>query len=108
VEQAFEHSLTGPIVRHEVVEAVALRSRVFGVTAYIQIETGTVLQKDVGASPPRDDPSKEIARHLIGRKTTLAAQSTGHPVFVFHAEDATFHDGEGTGRSFIAAGSPYD
>jgi hypothetical protein len=77
-------------------------------TAYIQVETGAVFEKDVGAPPPGNDPSEQIARHLVRRKATLAAQGAGDPVFVLHTENAPFHGGEGTGRSFIGAWAPYD
>ena len=108
VLKSFEHPLPCPIVGHEVVQAVALRSGVLGVAPDIQVEPGAVLEEDVGASPPGDHPTEQVTGHFVGRQTTLPAECASHSVLVLHPEDPAFHGGESTADRHIGRAGPYD
>ena len=83
--------LSGFVVGHNVVHAVALGSRVFGVAADIEVEASPVLQEDVRRSAPAHHPPEEVAGHLVGTEPPLAAQCARDPVFVLDTVDPALH-----------------
>ena len=72
-EQAFEDPFAGFVVHHEVVQRVALRRRVLGVRADVEVQPGAVLQEDVAAAAPRHDPAEKVPGDLVGAESPLAA-----------------------------------
>src|SRR5205807_5492078 len=75
----------------EVLDGVALRGGVLGVTADVEIEAGAVLEEHVAAASPRHHTAEQVAGDLVGAEPALAAQGAGDPVFVLQAEYAPIH-----------------
>src|SRR5262249_18293959 len=79
------------VVDDDVVDGVALRRRVLGVAADVEVEPGAVLEEDVAGAAPRDHAAEQVARDLVRAETALAAQRAGDAVLVLEAEDAALH-----------------
>ena len=108
-EELLEDPFPGLVVDDEVVEGVALGRGVLGMRSDVEVETGAVLQEDVGAAAPGDDAPEQVPSDLIRAQTSLATQRTGHPVFVLEAEDATLHEGNiSLAPPCVAACAPVD
>jgi hypothetical protein len=90
-EQRFEDALAGLVVHDEVVEAVALRCRVLGVRADVEVQPGAVLQEDVGAASPADHSAEQVPRDLVRGEPPLPAQRARDAVLVLEAVDAALH-----------------
>ncbi len=90
-EQLLEDPLAGLVVHDQVVDRVALRRRVLGMAAHIEVEPGAVLEEHVAAAPPGDDAAEQVAGDLVGAQATLASQRAGDPVLVLEAEDPPLH-----------------
>ena len=90
-EKLLENAFTGFVVRHQVVDGVALGRGVLGVRAHIEVQAGAIGEKDVAAPPPRHHASEEIAGNFVGAEPALAAKSAGDPVLVLDPEYAALH-----------------
>jgi hypothetical protein len=90
--QALEDALPRLVVDDEVADRVALRRRVLGVTADVEVEPSTVLEEHVARPAPRDDPPEQVAGDLVGAEAALAAERARDAVLVLEPEDAPFHN----------------
>ena len=90
-DELVEDPLPRLVVGHDVGDRVALGGGVLGVAADVEVETGAVLEEDVGRASPADDPAEQVPGHLVGAEAALAAQGAGDPVLVLDAEDALVH-----------------
>ena len=88
-QHAVNHYVT--FVYDQLADGVAFRGGVLGMAAYVEIQASAVDEKDVGATSPRHDSTKQIPRHLVRAESTLAAGGAGNPVLVLQSEDAPFH-----------------
>ena len=90
-QQSLEYPLACLVVRDEVDEVVALRGRVLGMAAHVEVEAGAVAEEDVAASPPGHHGPEQVARHLVGRQPPLSAKGARETVFSLHPEYAPVH-----------------
>ena len=90
-KELLEDPLASFVVHHEVGDRIALRRRVFGMRADVEVEAGAVGQEHVGAAAPRHDPAEEVARDLVGAEPALAAEGAGDAVLVLEPEDTPVH-----------------
>ena len=76
-------ALQDPLPRHflgnEVIEIVAFGRGVFGVTADIQVEAGTVFEKDIARSAPCHHASEKHSRHIVGAESALPVVGKRRP-----------------------------
>ena len=91
LHEALEDALPRLVVHDEVVDRVALRRRVLGVAADVEVEAGAVLEEDVAGPTPRHDAAEEVPRDFVGTEPALPAQRAGDAVFVLEPENAPFH-----------------
>ncbi len=102
VQEILDDALARLVVDDEVGDVIALRSRVLGMEARVEIEPRPVLEEDIGVARPGNDLLEQVARDVVGRETPLAVERARQAVLVLQAEDAAFHvglsvAGEGTG-----------
>src|SRR4051794_22640369 len=76
---------------NEVDDRVAFGGGVLRVTADIQVQPCAVLQEDVAAATPGDDPAEEVPSDLVGRESALAAERARDAVLVLQAHDSPVH-----------------
>ncbi len=57
-QQVFEHPLTRAVMGDQLHQAVALSGGVFGMATDVEVQARAVAQENIGAAPPRDDPSE--------------------------------------------------
>ena len=94
--QSFEDPFARFVVRDQVSEVVALRSRILGVAADVEIEAGAVVQEDVTASSPRHHAPEQVARYLVGRQPPLPVKGAGEAVFSLDSENPPVHTPQAT------------
>ena len=91
MDETLEDPLPRLVVHDEVRDRVALRRRVLGVAADVEVEPGAVLEEDVARAAPRDHPPEEVPRDLVGAQPALATQRARDAVLVLEPEDPAFH-----------------
>jgi hypothetical protein len=64
-QETFEDPLPRLVVGDQLLQVIALGRRVLGVAAHIQIQPRAVLEEDIAAASPADDPSEEVSRDLV-------------------------------------------
>ncbi len=92
LDEALEDPLPRLVVDDELVEAVALGRRVLRVGADVEVQASPVLQEDVGAAAPADDPPEQVAGDLVGTEPALPTQRARHAVLVLEAVDPPLHE----------------
>jgi hypothetical protein len=90
-EQALQDPFPGLVVDHQVGDAVALRGRVLGVAADVEVEPGPVAQEHVAAAAPRDHAAEQVPGHLVRRELAAAPERARDPVLVLQAEYPSIH-----------------
>src|SRR5690606_10048605 len=65
VDQALENPLPRLVVCHHVDQRIALRSRVLGVAADVEVEASAVLEEHIRRTAPGHDSPEEITGNLI-------------------------------------------
>ena len=90
-QEVFEDPLTGLVVGDELRQRVALRRRVLGVAAHVQVEPGTVAQEHVRRPAPGHDPAEQIARHLVRGQAPLTVEGARDPELGLETEDPPLH-----------------
>ena len=92
LDEALEDPLPRLVVDDELIQRVALRRGVLRVGADVEVEAGAVLEEDVGAAAPRDDPAEQVAGDLVGAEPALAPQRARHAVLVLEAVNPPLHE----------------
>ena len=91
LDEAREDPLPRLVLGDEVLELVALRRRVLGVAADVEVEARAVLQEDVGGAAPVHDAPEEVARDLVGAQPALAAVRERDAELALEPEDPVLH-----------------
>ena len=91
-EERLQDALPRLVVRDELLDVVALRGRVLGMGADVEIEASAVLQEHVGGPTPVHDAPEEVAGDLVRREPALAPERARDAVLVLEPEDPAFHD----------------
>src|SRR5690606_1017572 len=73
-------------------QRIALRSRVLGVAADVEVEASAVLEEHIRRTAPGHDSPEEITGNLIWAEPPLSPQGARDPVLVLQAEDPAFHN----------------
>src|SRR6185437_903978 len=94
-QTGFQQALARFIVDHEFKDVVALRSRVFGVTAGVLIEPRPVDQEGVRRPAIRNQSFKDVPQNFFHGEIDTAVGGKNEAVFVLEAEYPLFH---GTSR----------
>ena len=90
-DEPLEDALAGPVVRDQLAHVVALRRRVLGVRADVEVQPRAVAQEHVRRPAPRDDLAEQVARDLVGRQPATVLGGAGHAVLGLQAEDPPVH-----------------
>ena len=90
-DQIGQNPLTSFVMSNDVENPIAFRCGVFRMAAYVEVETRSIRQKDVGGPPPGHHSTEQIASDLVWTQPSLAAKRKRDSVFIFNSEDATVH-----------------
>ena len=90
-DQSLEDPLAGLVMCDKVLDRVALRRRVLGVAADVEVQPRPVLEEDIARAAPAHDPPEQVPGHLVRAQAALAAKRAGDAVFVFEPEDPALH-----------------
>src|ERR1700730_613084 len=90
-QQFFKYPLARLVAGDQVEHAVALRGRVLGMAAHVEIEARAVAQEDVAASSPGHHAPEKVARYLVGRQAPLPAEGASEAVFSLNSEYPPVH-----------------
>ena len=90
-DQALENALSCLVMRDEVFDRVTFGSGVLGVASHVEVQPGSVLEKDVARTTPAHDTPEQVTGHFVGAEAPLAAQGASHAVFVLEPENPAVH-----------------
>ncbi len=72
-DQILQDPLAGAIVVDQLDEIVAFGRRVLRMGADIEVDPGSVAEKDVTAPPPGNDSAEQVARHFVRSQSSRAS-----------------------------------
>src|ERR1700688_3961693 len=91
-------------MRDEVNDVVALRGRVLGMAAHVQVEPGTVAEEHVAAASPGHHAAEKGGGPPTRGQPPLPTEGASNAVLVLEPEDSPVH---GTRLRSLGAGRDY-
>src|SRR5699024_7670581 len=88
VQRVREDRVAGTVLRDEVAQTIALRSRVLWVRPHAPIEPRAVAEEHVRGAAPLADQAKQVAGDLLGPQPARGAGRVRDPVLGLQSEDA--------------------
>src|SRR6185312_13885231 len=90
-DQVLQDALPGPVVIDELDEIVTFGCRVLRMRAHIEVDPGSVAEKDVTAPSPGHDPAEQVARNFVRSESSRAARGARDAVLRLKSEDSAVH-----------------